>query len=79
MKILPDYRTGASTPKNTCPRCGGRLVAENFVDVWGTCEPHTISACRCMNCGNVVDELILHHQKTPPPRPIKGGSHSPDR
>jgi len=32
-----------------------------------------------MNCGNIVDELILHHQKIPPPRPIKGGSHAPDR
>jgi len=79
MKTLPGCKIGASAPHNTCLRCGGCLVTENFVDLWGTCEPHGISACRCMNCGNVVDELILQHQKAPPPRPIKGGSHSPDR
>ena len=79
MKILLDCKTVASTPKNMCPRCGGCLVTENFVDLWGTCEPPMTSACRCMNCGNVVDELILQHQKSPPSRPIKGGSHSPDR
>ncbi len=79
MENLPAHRTGASTPQNTCGRCGGCLVFENFVDLGGTCGPPAISASRCMNCGNVVDELILHHQKSPPPRPIRGGSHSPER
>ena len=79
MKNLPGHRNGASTSKNTCERCGGCLVIENFVDVVGTCGSPAISAFRCMNCGSVVDELILHHQKSPPPRPIRGGSHSSER
>ncbi len=65
--------------RNACVRCGGYLVREEFVDLGGTCEPLMTVACRCMNCGNVVDELIIQHQKSPPPRPNRGGSHSPER
>jgi len=79
MKFHSNAGPGIASQKMVCVRCGGHLVKEEFVDLVGTCQPLATAACRCMNCGNIVDELILHHQKIPPPRPIKGGSHAPDR
>lgn len=79
MKLSSNAESSIASQQMVCIRCGGHLVKEEFVDLIGTCQPLTTSACRCMNCGNIVDELILHHQKIPPPRPIKGGSHAPDR
>ncbi len=79
MEFYSNTEHGIGSQRNACVRCGGYLVKEDFVDLVGTCEPLRTVACRCMNCGNIVDELILHHQKIPPPRPIKGGSHAPDR
>lgn len=79
MEFYSNTEQGIGSQRNACVRCGGYLVKEDFVDLVGTCDPLRTVACRCMNCGNIVDELILHHQKIPPPRPIKGGSHAPDR
>ena len=76
MKSHPNSKVEPAIRKNTCLRCGGYLVKEDFVDLAGTCEPPVSMAWRCMNCGNVVDQLILHHRQTPPPRPIRGGCHS---
>jgi hypothetical protein len=78
MESSPKHEQSMISQRHMCVRCGGYLVREEFVDRGGTCEPPSNVACRCMNCGNVVDELIIQHQKSPP-RPIRGGSHSPER
>ena len=79
MEFYSNHKRSMVSQRNGCVRCGGYLVKEDFVDLGGTCEPVMTVACRCMNCGNVVDELIIQHQKSSPPRPIRGGSHSPER
>ena len=79
MKLHSNSERSIASQRMACIRCGGYLVKEEFVDLVGTCQPLATAACRCMNCGNVVDELIMRHQASPPPRPIKGGSHAPDR
>ena len=63
MKFYLNSERCMASQRNACIRCGGYLVQEDFVDLGGTCEPLMTVACRCMNCGNVVDELIIHHQK----------------
>ena len=59
---MESHATGESKARsrvNTCPRCGGHMTLEDFVDYGGTYQPSGSVAWRCMNCGNRVDELIL--------------------
>ena len=47
---------------NACPRCGGLLVREPFADLWedGACPDH--AARRCVQCGEIIDPLILRNR-----------------
>ncbi len=51
---------------SACPRCQGLMVREYFMnsidvsDLWG-------SGWRCINCGVIVDPVIISNQKHPNP------------
>ena len=76
MKSHARSKSEAVAQGVTCPRCGGCLVIEDFVDLGGSWRAPVTASWRCMNCGNRVDELILQHQHIPLQRPIRGGSRS---
>jgi hypothetical protein len=53
-----------------CPRCGGLMVAERCVDVLDDTGHINFIAGRCVQCGNLVDPVILHHRRVKPPQDL---------
>jgi len=48
-----------------CQRCDGLMVREWYDDLELGSAEHEISAWRCLNCGSIVDPVIVaHHQTT---------------
>jgi hypothetical protein len=46
-----------------CPRCGGLMVAERCVDVLDDTGRLHFSAGRCVQCGELVDPVILQNRR----------------
>lgn len=59
-----------------CRRCQGLMVWDRFID-FGQTDLLWAFACRCVNCGEVLDAVILAHRRTAPlrkaPSNAKGG------
>ena len=60
--------TSTTIPQNysgseVCPRCHGFLILDDMIDVGDAVGLHLCFGMRCINCGNVVDPLIVHHQR----------------
>lgn len=53
---------GTYSPKNCCLRCGGFLVAEQCVDFYETQHHSWFWATRCIQCGDLVDEVTLRNR-----------------
>ena len=47
--------------RNSCVRCAGLLIAEWLRDHSG--PPVTLPAQRCVNCGDVIDRVILERRR----------------
>ena len=48
-----------------CPRCGGLMVPDRFIDLLDDTGILEFMAARCVSCGEVLDPVILqnrHHQ-----------------
>lgn len=60
------YKCKALTKAGSCPRCQGLMVHTYFMDsldlrcLWG-------SGWRCINCGVIVDSVIIRNQEYSPP------------
>ena len=54
-----------------CMRCGGLLVAERLDSVADALIEQQVSSLRCVQCGDVVDRVILSNRMDPaaPSRP----------
>ena len=49
----------------TCQRCNGLMVRERYDDLELGSAENEIPSWRCLNCGAIVDPVILaHHQTT---------------
>jgi hypothetical protein len=48
----------------TCQRCDGLMVRERYDDLELGSAGHTIPSWRCLNCGAIVDPVILAHHLT---------------
>jgi hypothetical protein len=53
--------TGSSAVQHgsTCTRCGGLMVQDSCLDVLGNMGESEFVAKRCVQCGEVVDSVIL--------------------
>lgn len=49
----------------TCQRCDGLMVRERYDDLELGSAGHEIFDWRCLNCGAIVDPLIVTHHQTP--------------
>ena len=49
---------------NACPRCGGLLVKDTYVDLNEDARSPDDTARRCVQCGEVVDPTILGNRST---------------
>ncbi|NOU11895.1 MAG: hypothetical protein HOO98_18025 [Nitrospira sp.] len=51
--------SSAVTNQSICTRCGGLMVNEFFMDVLDSIRELKFPAKRCVQCGEVVDFVIL--------------------
>lgn len=57
---------GHSTPGHSvagCLRCGGLLVREFCTDLLSSTGELDFVSCRCVQCGEVVDPVILQNRR----------------
>ncbi|MEP7152125.1 MAG: hypothetical protein ABI856_10475 [Nitrospira sp.] len=45
-----------------CMRCGGLLVEERCMDIGESLGGYWFLAMRCVQCGDIVDEVILRNR-----------------
>jgi hypothetical protein len=48
--------------ESTCSRCGGLMVSDLCMDVLGNIGEAEFAAKRCVQCGEVVDSVILRNR-----------------
>ncbi len=48
----------------SCTRCGGLLVDERCMDIGESLGGYWFWAMRCVQCGDIVDEVILRNRYT---------------
>jgi ribosomal protein S27AE len=60
--------TGSSAVQHewTCPRCGGLMVNDSYMDLLNNLGESKFSAKRCVQCGEVVDSVILRNRGARP-------------
>ena len=54
----------AAQHESTCTRCGGLMVQDFCLDVLGNIGESEFAAKRCVQCGEVVDSVILRNRAT---------------
>ncbi|MBX3237650.1 MAG: hypothetical protein KF814_16000 [Nitrospiraceae bacterium] len=52
----------AVMPSTGCLRCGGLLVTEYCMDLFNSTGEIECAASRCVQCGDVVDPVILRNR-----------------
>ena len=52
----------------TCQRCGGLMVHERFVNQRDRSGPYLFWGQRCLNCGEMLDPVILANRRVTAPR-----------
>ena len=62
--ILSPAGLGLDASKNmqACPRCGGPLIKAGLFDLFDDTGHMHRWAWRCVQCGDIVDSLILKHR-----------------
>jgi hypothetical protein len=55
-----------------CHRCKGLMIRDSFVDLRDDTGRLTFEGWRCLNCGEVVDPLVLVHRDDTPAGPYRG-------
>jgi hypothetical protein len=48
-----------------CTRCGGLLVDERCMDIGESLGGYWFMAMRCVQCGDIIDEVILRNRYAP--------------
>lgn len=49
-----------------CPRCSATMVREFFQDLKDDTGSLSFYGCRCINCGEVVDPVIISNRASRP-------------
>jgi len=58
-----------------CPRCGGLLVTDQCLDLQDDSGQFDFWGRRCVQCGEVIDPVILQNRRRKPPVG-RGANHS---
>lgn len=61
-KNIQGQRLGAHQDLHTCARCGGLMIREGLFDLFDDTGHMRQWARRCVQCGDIVDSLILKHR-----------------
>jgi hypothetical protein len=54
-----------------CQRCRGYMIRDSFVDLRDDTGRLMFEGWRCINCGEVVDPVVLTHRMESPPTPYR--------
>ncbi len=49
----------------SCPRCHGMMVSVNLDDIDGPTHQEPLIGWRCLQCGEVLDPVIMGNRRTP--------------
>ena len=55
-----------------CLRCGGFLVEERCMDIGESLGGYWFMAMRCVQCGDIIDEVILRNRYAHPAATTQG-------
>lgn len=55
-----------------CQRCNGLMLRDSFVDLRDDTGRLKFEGWRCLNCGEVVDPVVLTHRIDAPAGPYQG-------
>lgn len=55
-----------------CQRCHGFMIRDSFIDLRDDTGRVQFDGWRCLNCGEVIDPLVLTHRIDSPMRPYRG-------
>lgn len=55
-----------------CQRCNGFMIRESFLDLRDDSGRLMFEGWRCINCGEVVDPVVLTHRMEAPTHPYRG-------
>ena len=60
---LGNHTVSSAVPhESTCARCGGLMVSDFCMDLLGNIGEAEFAAKRCVQCGEVVDPVILRNR-----------------
>lgn len=57
-----------------CQRCKGLMIPDCFVDLRDDTGRLKFEGWRCVNCGEVVDPVVLTHRSETPSGPYRGNT-----
>jgi hypothetical protein len=55
-----------------CPRCGGLMVPDRYIDLLDDTGHLEFTAARCVSCGEVMDPVIIENRHRGVPLPRRG-------
>jgi hypothetical protein len=55
-----------------CRRCDGLMIRDSFLDLRDDTGRLKFEGWRCVNCGEVVDPVVLTHRSEMPTGPYRG-------
>ncbi|NWF72782.1 MAG: hypothetical protein HXY51_07005 [Nitrospirae bacterium] len=61
-QLANDTVSSATQHESTCVRCGGLMVTDFYMDVLFCIGETEVAANRCVQCGEIVDPVILHNR-----------------
>ena len=65
MNTMRSQTTGLTTKKSTrqsCSRCSGHVVPDICIDLESDNGHSTCRVLRCIQCGDIVDEVIMQNR-----------------
>ena len=62
---------GVGMDQSQCTRCGGLMVADRYIDLLDDTGQLEFTANRCIQCGEVVDQIILRNRLASQARPAR--------
>ncbi len=69
----PETNSSASEPGGEiCPRCGGLLLTQHYIDLLDDTGEIDITAWHCTICGEVLDPVIVKNRQSPAPNLLYG-------
>ena len=68
----PESLSAPQAGRHVCPRCGGLLLTQHYIDLLDDTGQIDITALHCTMCGEVLDPVILKNRLSPPPNLLYG-------